>query len=84
MQTNYSGNQATSNIGEAPKLAIPADPLLRDKEAAAMLGASVSTFWRRVQDGVIPRPIKIGGMSRWKCSEIQAVIDNAAANREAA
>ncbi|SLN23377.1 hypothetical protein ROJ8625_00939 [Roseivivax jejudonensis] len=60
------------------------DQLIRDREAAAMLGASVSTFWRRVQDGTISRLLKIGGMSRWKRSEILAVIDAAAANREAA
>ncbi len=60
------------------------DPLIRDKEAAAMIGASVSTFWRHVQNGTFPRPIKIGGMSRWRASEIEAVISTAAAAREAA
>ncbi|WP_343503574.1 MULTISPECIES: helix-turn-helix transcriptional regulator [Roseobacteraceae] len=60
------------------------DPLIRDKEAAAMIGASVSTFWRHVQNGIFPRPIKIGGMSRWRVSEIEAVIAAAAASREAA
>jgi len=53
------------------------DQLIRDTEGAELLGASVSTFWRRVSDGTIPRPIKIGGMSRWKRSEIQDVIDRA-------
>ncbi|MEJ6390468.1 helix-turn-helix transcriptional regulator [Gymnodinialimonas ulvae] len=60
------------------------ETLIRDREAAAILGASVSTFWRRVQDGVIPRPIKIGGLSRWKKSEIEAVIAKAEAERDAA
>lgn len=60
------------------------DPLVRDREGAAMIGASVSTFWRRVQDGVIPRPIKIGGLSRWKKSEIETVIAKAEAERDAA
>jgi predicted DNA-binding transcriptional regulator AlpA len=58
--------------------------LIRDKDAADMIGASVSTFWRRVQDGTFPRPIKIGGMSRWKRGDIVAVIDAAAAERAAA
>ncbi|OOY23126.1 DNA-binding protein [Thioclava sediminum] len=60
------------------------DPLIRDREAAQMLGASVATFWRRVQDGTISRPIKIGGLSRWRASEIQAVIEAAEASRNAA
>lgn len=60
------------------------DKLIRDKEAAAMIGASVSTFWRRVSDGTIPRPIKIGGISRWKRSSIVRVISDAEQERDAA
>ena len=58
------------------------DPLIKDGEAAGMLGCSKSTFWRRVADGTIPRPVKIGGMSRWPQSEIATVIDDAKALRE--
>lgn len=57
------------------------DPLLRDREGAAMLGVSVSTFWRHVQDGIVPPPIKIGGASRWPQSDIQAVIEQAKGRR---
>ncbi len=60
------------------------DPLLRDKEGAEMINASVATWWRRVADGTIPKPLKIGGMSRWRQSDIQAVIDRADADREVA
>jgi predicted DNA-binding transcriptional regulator AlpA len=59
------------------------DPLIRDAEAAEMLGCSKATFWRRVADGTIPRPLKIGGMSRWPRSEILAVIERAKAERAA-
>ena len=59
------------------------DPLIRDKDAAAMIGASVSTFWRRVADGTFPQPIRIGGMRRWHRSDIEAAIARAAARREA-
>ena len=58
-----------------------ADYLIRDNEAAALLCCSKATFWRRVSDGTIPRPLKIGGMSRWPRSEILAVIDQAKAQR---
>lgn len=57
------------------------DPLMRDGEAAELLGCSKATFWRRVSDGTIPKPVKIGGMSRWPQSEIVAVIDDAKSRR---
>ncbi|SEK08199.1 hypothetical protein MAA5396_04769 [Marinovum algicola] len=60
------------------------DPLICDKDGAKMIGGSVSTFWRRVADGTIPKPIKIGGMSRWRQSWIEQVIQKAEAAREAA
>ena len=52
--------------------------LIRDAEAAAMLGCSKATYWRLVAKGAIPPPIKIGGMSRWKVSDVQALIERAA------
>ena len=58
------------------------DPLLRDKEAAPILGISVPTFWRRVADGTVPKPIKLGALSRWPRSEILAVIEQAKAARD--
>lgn len=57
------------------------DPLLTVNEGAAALQMSVTTFWRRVADGTVPQPLKIGGMSRWPRSEIAAVIENAKAVR---
>ena len=57
------------------------DPLLTVRECAAYLQISVPTFWRRVADGTIPRPVKIGGLSRWPKSEIATVIEQAKAQR---
>ncbi|VDS07167.1 Helix-turn-helix domain protein [Paracoccus haematequi] len=57
------------------------DPLLKDKEAAPLLGISVPTFWRRVADGTIPKPVKLGSTSRWPQSEILEVIERAKAAR---
>ncbi len=50
--------------------------LIRDAEGAALLGCSKATFWRRVADGTLPPAIKIGGMSRWKLSEILQLIED--------
>lgn len=58
------------------------DPLLKDKEAAPLLGISIPSFWRRVADGTIPKPIKLGALSRWPRSEILAVIERAKAARD--
>jgi predicted DNA-binding transcriptional regulator AlpA len=85
------GNRATLLIGtSAPPSHIaidpsaPVDPLLRDKEGARMFGISVPTFWRRVADGTIPKPLKLGGMSRWPRSEILEAIEQLKAKRSAA
>ncbi|WP_371155379.1 helix-turn-helix transcriptional regulator [Jannaschia sp. 2305UL9-9] len=57
--------------------------LIRDTEAASILGCGRSTLWRWVHENVIPKPIKIGSSSRWYQSEIEAVIV-AAANKSRA
>jgi len=58
-----------------------AERLIRDVEGAAMLRCSKSTYWRLVAKGAIPPPIKIGGMSRWKVSDVQALIEQSAQGR---
>lgn len=59
------------------------DPLLSARESAAVLQISVPTFWRRVADGTVTKPVKIGALSRWPQSEVLAVIEQAKARREA-
>lgn len=56
--------------------------LLSDNAAAAMLGISRATFWRRVTDGSLPKPIKLGGATRWHRNELLAVVDAALAKRD--
>jgi predicted DNA-binding transcriptional regulator AlpA len=57
------------------------DPLLTAREGAKVLQISVPTFWRRVADGTVPQPVKIGALSRWPASEITQVIEHAKARR---
>ena len=57
------------------------DPLLTDKECCAILGIAKPTFHKCVARGLIPRPVKLGHLSRWPRSEIIAVIENAKAAR---
>jgi len=57
------------------------DPLVTADDGAAILGMSLATFWRRVADGTVPQPLKLGFLSRWPKSEILAVIEKAKAAR---
>lgn len=59
------------------------DPLLTAQESANTLDVSVPTFYRRVADGTVPQPVKIGSLSRWPTSEILAVIETAKQKRAA-
>lgn len=47
------------------KLLVPA------AEAAKMLSIGRSTFWARVKDGLAPAPVHIGGLTRWRVSDLQ-------------
>lgn len=60
------------------------DRLVSVRDTARILGCSVATVWRRVQDGIIPQPIKIGGITRWSELELLAFIADAKANRSVA
>lgn len=48
--------------------------LISDRDCAAMLSCSRATFWRRVKDGTVPKPIKFGGLTRWPVEEINTLI----------
>ena len=71
-------------MNKFPTVTVISDPLLIAREGAIILQISVPTFWRRVADGTIPKPVKLGGLSRWPKSEILAVIETAKAARTAA
>lgn len=56
--------------------------LLSDNAAAALLGISRATFWRRVSDGTFPAPVKIVGATRWRRAELMEAIERAASRRD--
>jgi predicted DNA-binding transcriptional regulator AlpA len=51
------------------------DPLLKAREVAEMLSISVPSLYRRMADGTIPPPIKLGQLSRWSRSDILRAVD---------
>jgi predicted DNA-binding transcriptional regulator AlpA len=58
---------------------------LRERPARQYLGnLPRSTFLARVRDGRIPRPVKLGRVSIWLKSELDAFLAARAAERDAA
>jgi predicted DNA-binding transcriptional regulator AlpA len=41
--------------------------------AAKMLDMGKSTFWKNVKAGKLPQPIHIGGLTRWRVSDLLRV-----------
>lgn len=62
--------------------------LVDEPTACAILGGADSpihrsTLWRGCKNGRYPKPIKVGpGTNRWRRSELLAVIEKAAAERD--
>lgn len=53
------------------------DPLLKAREVAAMLSISIASLYRRIGDGTLPPPIKLGHLARWSRADIVAAIAQA-------
>ena len=58
--------------------------LLSDREAAEMLRIGRATFWRLVKAGTLPKPVKLGGATRWRRDEVVAAVDAMTTQRDAA
>lgn len=46
-------------------------------EGAHMLSMGRSTFWRAVGAGVLPQPVRIGGLTRWRVADLMRAVDPA-------
>lgn len=53
------------------------DPLLKAPEVAEMLQISVPSLYRRVADGTVPPPFKLGQLSRWSRADLMAALEAA-------
>ena len=49
--------------------------LMRADRAAAYLGMSQSSFLQLVKQGVLPKPIKLKGMTAWDRYKLDAAVD---------
>jgi len=55
--------------------------LISDRELADLFSISRTSVWRRVADGTLPQPIKIGGLSRFVLAEVGERVEAAKAAR---
>ena len=46
------------------------EEMLNLHSVAKFLSIDERTVWRRVADGTLPRPVKVGGAARWFASDI--------------
>ncbi|WIY27386.1 helix-turn-helix transcriptional regulator [Parasedimentitalea psychrophila] len=54
----------------------PNDYLVDIKTVCNTLCRSRASIYRDIQRGEFPSPIKLGGSSRWKLSDLNKIIDN--------
>jgi excisionase family DNA binding protein len=54
-------------------------PLLRVTDVAEILDLGVSSVWRLVRKGQLPAPVRVGGSTRWRRAEIEALFTKKAA-----
>lgn len=53
----------------------PDDPLISAREGAKETGRGLSTFWRDVKAGRLPKPVYINPRSpRWRLSELKSAL----------
>jgi predicted DNA-binding transcriptional regulator AlpA len=53
---------------------LPESAKARVNTVAALYAVSVPTVWRRVKQGVIPAPHKVGGTSVWRVGELRQAL----------
>ena len=53
------------------------DRLLRRREVEQITGMGHSSIYRLMQDGVFPRPVRVGPAAvRWRCSDITGWLES--------
>jgi predicted DNA-binding transcriptional regulator AlpA len=73
MSTDLHGHASIVHAADSSR-----DGLLDKREVLRMFGGTrplnASTLYRQIKAGKLPRPIHVGGSSRWLLSECQAVL----------
>ena len=45
--------------------------LVTAAEGARLLSMGRSTFWNKVRLGLLPEPVRIGGLTRWRVADLE-------------
>lgn len=53
---------------------LPDDAMISIPTVAVLLDAGISTVWRRVKSGELPKTFKFGGSTRMRVGDIRAVL----------
>lgn len=67
----------SENPKRLPRSVDTSRDFLTVKDVAAHLTIGVSTVWRQVAKGSLPEPVRIGGATRWRRSDIEAAFQAA-------
>lgn len=71
--------QPVIEASEAKPAVPPVAPRLvgyvADSRLAELLDCSESTVWDYARQGILPKPYHIGGLTRWKWSEVELMIE---------
>lgn len=52
--------------------------LVTDKEAAELFSLATSTFRKNVRLGILPRPVHLGRVARWRMTDLLKAADDLA------
>lgn len=55
----------------------PEDFFLKIGDCLKMIPVAASTWWEGVKDGRFPKPVKIGGSTFWRYSDVLKVVQRA-------
>ena len=61
-----------STINTTTAASLLDDPLVEMKEITKLTGLTDKWFYKLIQEGLFPKPIKLGNRSRWLTSEVDA------------
>jgi predicted DNA-binding transcriptional regulator AlpA len=68
------GSLSLDVVSGGNKRQIPMNLLNRKEVCHYFGGINPATLYRKIRQGVLPKPVKIGGSSRWLLSECEAAL----------
>jgi predicted DNA-binding transcriptional regulator AlpA len=72
---DVAANRARMESAKASGRRVAQLPLRTRPTVPALLPISRSGWWQGVKDGKFPAPVRCGGRSLWRASDIQALLD---------